>query len=111
MLPIRQRPRFAPALRCPMLPAISHRLEWVADAAIAQLWRCRLGITCGARVAFGAGAWCFGNVESPAGIVLALLTRCRECVQPADRRRGASRRAEAVGQEAVGKKRSRKRSH
>jgi hypothetical protein len=30
------------------------------------------------QAAFGAGGFVFGNVESPAGIVLALLTRLRQ---------------------------------
>src|SRR5262245_61581582 len=56
-------------------------LDCAADAAIVQLWWARLGLTYGSRGAgriFAAGGLGVGNVVSPAGIVLALLTRCRE---------------------------------
>src|SRR5262245_40416304 len=104
-----------------MLPAISQRLEWVADAAIAQLWRRRLGITCnsrgagrGSRLARGLGAlgtWSRLRAlswRSSRGVGNAFNPPAVGGGRP-DMQEAVGQ--EAVGQEAVGKKRSRKRSH
>src|SRR5215471_10031126 len=77
MLPMLAKTKVRTGLGRPMLAAVrlARRCGDCAVVAAPPWHNLRLAARAGR---IWRGAWWFGNVESPAGIVLALLTRCRE---------------------------------